>query len=480
MSVLHLCVVIITHTLNTEQAIKSLTTRLEKLSSQVDSQKTEIKGLKKENNALRKEVKGLTTKLKRYEHPKNSNNSSIPPSQDMNRPTRKSLRKSSGLKPGGQKGRAGKTLKQVEHPDVIKECVSNYCKCCGEDLSTTTPVIFGKRQVLDIPKVEIKVTEYHQIKKVCHCGASNLGQYPSEANAPVSYGNNIEGLIAYLSTRHYIPFERLRELLVDVFGAHISTGGIYALLQKAAQKALPAYNAIKSRITEGSLAVGSDETGVKVDGSKHWAWTWQNEEATFISITDNRGFKSVEENFENGFEKAVLVHDCWASHFKTKALSHQVCLAHLLRDLNYLTEKYKHKWSKLCKTIFQSALDLKRQMKTSDYLKLPPQIIALEKCLDKLLQYTLPDDNEETITFQKRLIKYRHYIFTFLHREEVPADNNGSERAVRNIKVKQKVSGQFKSDQGADAFAILRSVIDTTVKNDGNVMEVLTNLTQCY
>lgn len=466
--------------MNTEKAIASLNSRLDKLFSQVESQKAVIKDLRKENKDLKKEVKRLTERLKRYEHPKNSNNSSIPPSQDENRPSRKSLRQSSGLKPGGQKGREGKTLKQVECPDIIKECVSHYCKCCGEDLSATTPVLIGKRQVMDIPKVAIKVTEYQQVKKVCRCGESNLGQYPSEANAPVSYGNNVEGLIAYLSTRHYLPFERLRELLVDVFGAHISTGGIHSLLQKTAQKAQPVYKAIKARISEGFLAVGSDETGVKVNGNKHWAWTWQNEEATFISITDNRGFKSVEENFKKGFEKAVLVHDCWASHFKTEALSHQICLAHLLRDLNYLTESYQHKWSKQCKILLQSAIDLKRQMKSRDYRMPSPQIQAIEKRLDKLLQYTLPKGNEESITFQKRLIKYRPYVFTFLYREEVPADNNGSERAVRNIKVKQKVSGQFKSDQGADAFAILRSVIDTTLKNKGNVMQTLTTLTQNF
>jgi hypothetical protein len=142
-----------------------------------------------------------------------------------------------------------------------------------------------------------------------------------------------------------------------------------------------------------------------------------------------------------------LVYGCWASHFKTEALSHQICLAPLLRDLNYLTEKYKHKWSKQYKLVFQSAIDIKRQMKARDYLIPPTQIQAIEKRLDKLLQYTLPEDDEESITFQKRLLKYRSYIFTFLYREEVPADNNGSERAVRNIKVKQKVSGQFKSDR---------------------------------
>ena len=97
-------------------------------------------------------------------------------------------------------------------------------------------------------------------------------------------------------------------------------------------------------------------------GAKHWAWVWQNDAATFITITDNKAQRSITENFEKGFENAVLVHDCWRSHFNTNALSHQICIAHLLRELNYLSEKHNHKWSKVCKTLLITALDLKRKM----------------------------------------------------------------------------------------------------------------------
>lgn len=458
------------------KGLATLTNRLDVLLDKVNQQAFVITELKEENKQLKFRNKKLTERLKRYENPKNSNNSSIPPSQDENRPTRKSLRERTGKKPGGQKGREGKTLKQMEHPDVTLGCISNYCSCCGEDLSDVVPISMGKRQVIDIPKVRVQVTEYEQFNKICHCGKSNLGTYPMEANAPVSYGPNIESLIGYFSTRHYLPFERLKEILSDVFGAQISTGGIHSLLSKLSQKGQPAYQAIKERISGSSLAVGSDETGMKVNGNKHWAWTWQNKEATFISITDNRGFKSIEDNCKEGFKNAVLVHDCWASHFKTEALSHQICIVHLLRDLNYLTEKYNHKWSQVCKSLLQSAIALKHKMNTTDYLNHCPERLRLEKRLDLLLKYSLSKDDKEMVTFQNRLIKYRDYIFTFLYREEVPADNNASERAVRNIKVKQKISGQFKSDKGAETFAILRSVIDTTIKNNGNVLQTLANM----
>ena len=132
----------------------------------------------------------------------------------------------------------------------------------------------------------------------------------------------------------------------------------------------------------------------------------------------------------------MLVHDCWASHFNTKALSHQVCTAHLLRDMNYLTELYNHKWSKICKIIFQSALKLEKQMNKTDYFTHNPKRARIENRLDRLLNYKLPEKHKELISFQKRLRKHREYLFTFLYNQNVPPDNNASERAIRNIKVK--------------------------------------------
>ena len=236
----------------------------------------------------------------------------------------------------------------------------------------------------------------------------------------------------------------MQEIFKDVFNTPISEGGIHYLLNKLVHKAGPAYELIKQKLlAKKGLAIGADETGVKVAGDKYWAWTWQNDEATFISITDNRGQKSITQNFKDGFEKAVLVHDCWKSHFNTPALSHQVCVAHLLRDINYLSERYNHKWSKVCKRLFQNALDLKKQMNKVDYYVHNPKRTIIEKRTDRLLNYNLPSNDKELVSFQKRLKKYQDYLFTFLYSPNVPPDNNASERAIRNIKVKQKVSGQF-------------------------------------
>jgi len=290
----------------------------------------------------------------------------------------------------------------------------------------------------------------------------------------VSYGNNIESLIGYFHTRQYIPFKRMKEIFGDVFNAPISEGGIHYILDKLVTKAQPAYELIKQKLQSNiKYAIGSDETGVKVNGHKHWAWTWQNEEATFITITDNRGQISIDQTFKDGFKNSVLVHDCWASHFNTDAKTHQICIAHLLRDLNYLNELYEHKWGQATKLLLQIALSLEKQMSVADYYVHNPRRLQMESRMDFLLTCNLPPHKKELIRFQNRLKKYREYIFTFLYRPEVPPDNNASERAIRNIKVKQKISGLFRSTNGAFNFAVLRSVTDTVLKNDQNVIDSL-------
>lgn len=433
-----------------------------------------VEELEKKLSDLAQENASLKSDLDKYKNKKNSNNSSMAPSMDMNRPNKKSLRQSTGRKPGGQKGRKGKTLEMAAVPDLVVDHVPQYCNCCGKNINPGHLEERGKRQIIDIKKIEIEVTEHRVFGYKCNCGHKTTADYPQGVNAPVSYGAKAQCLAAYLHTRQYVPFKRIQELFNDVFGLPISEGGIHCLLDKVVKKTVPAYMLIKQRLLSGGQkAIGTDETGIKVAGQKHWAWTWQSNDATFISITDNRGMQSIKDNFENGFDGSVLVHDCWKSHFNTPALSHQICIAHLLRELNYLTELYGHKWSKVCKKILLTSLALKADMSTPDYYGHNLIRAKIEKRLDRLLQYQLPGDFKEMVPFQKRLIKYRQYIFTFLYQPFVPPDNNASERAIRNIKVKQKVSGQFRSTYGAYGFSVLRSVVDTIIKNKGNVINSL-------
>lgn len=451
-----------------QHLIWDLRTELESLGKIVHQYERRIEALEKENLMLRE-------KLAKYENPKNSNNSSIPPSKDENRPKRnQSLRKKTGRNPGGQKGRKGNTLKMIDNPDITEKHIPEYCSCCGKNIKDIPYEFIGKRQVIDIPEIKFETTEHQIYKRVCSCGHTTKSSYPTQANAPVSYGNNIESLIGYFHTRQYVPFKRMQEIFHDVFRVPISEGGIHYLLNKLVKKSQPAYEMIKEKLQNNkAYAIGADETGMKINGDKNWAWTWQNDEATFITISDNRGGKTIEDTFKEGFTNSVLVHDCWKSHFNTSALSHQICTSHLLRELNYLSERYKHKWSNIFKLLLLSGINLKNKLNDVDYYYPIPQRETIQKRLRKLLDYPINDKHKELFTFQKRMKKYEDYIFTFLYYPKVPPDNNASERAIRNIKVKQKISGQFKSPTGGYNFAVLRSITDTVIKNNQNILNSL-------
>lgn len=452
-----------------------LQNRLGLLEKDFSQLKKENIKLRKKNNELLKENIDLKERLCRYENPKNSRNSSIPPSKDENRPFRtKSLREKTGKKSGGQKGHKGKTLEMVNEPDDIKDHIPEYCQCCGKEISGLPYEFVEKRQIIDIPEIQPKVTEHRIYKKTCSCGHTTESLFPEEVTATVSYGSNIESLIGYFHTRQYIPFKRMQEIFRDIFQLTVSEGGIHYLLNKLVEKSRPAYEMIKIRLLKSKeKVIGTDETGTKINGKKQWAWTWQNEEATFITVSDNRGGKTITDTFKEGFPESVLVHDCWKSHFNTGALSHQLCIAHLLRELQYFEERYKHKWARVFKLLLILAIKLKDNLTIHDYFGQNLYRNLLEKRLDMLLDYNIDENHQELVTFQKRMIKYHDYIFTFLYHPKVPPDNNGSERAIRNIKVKQKISGQFKSPTGAFNFAVLRSITDTALKNNQNVLAAL-------
>ena len=197
-----------------------------------------------------------------------------------------------------------------------------------------------------------------------------------------------------------------------------------------------------------SPVVGSDETGGRLNGKRIWAW--QNERFTWLRGTDNRGYKTIEESFPKGFTSAVLVHDCWRSHFQTDVQTHQLCTAHLLRELNYLEERYNHRWPVRFRQFIIDGLELKKKMDPGDYYQPLQKRTDLEKRLTKLLASRIDQKHKELVSFQKRMMKYKDFILTFLYHPKVPPDNNGSERAIRNVKVKQKFSGQFKSQSELD------------------------------
>ena len=422
---------------------------------------------------LEAKVAKLEAELSLYKKKKNSNNSHIPPSKDENRPLRnQSLREKTGKSLGGQKGHQGKTLELSTNIDHVIEYVPTFCNCCGKDISGVVGVLCEKRQVIDIPVIKAERTEYQIFNKTCSCGHTTSGEFPHYVTSPVQYGSNVEALIAYMHTRQYLPFNRMKEFFSDVMGLPVSEGGLHHILARFGQKALPVYAQIKERI-KSAVFVGTDETGAKVNGEKHWFWTWQNDALTFIVHSDNRGFETIESTFENGLPDAILQHDRWASHFLCNAQGHQICIAHLLRDLNYIQELYQSEWAKEFKTLLQKAIEFKKGLRHDQYFNENIERQTLVQNLYNLLISPQQQNHKKAITLQKSLIKHKHSILSFLYHPKVPPDNNGSERAIRNIKVKQKISGQFKSSASADCFAVIRSVIDTTIKSGQNVLDAL-------
>ena len=426
------------------------------------------------------EITRLTTKinllvreLERYTTKKDSNNSSLPPSKDENRPPRtSSLREKGSRKAGGQPGHEGKTLKMTDNPDEIVEHRACFCPECGKDVSSQPFEFYGKRQVIDIPVIKPIVTEHRVYKCTCTCGRVVESDFPVDVDSPVKYGKGIESFIGYFSVRQYLPFKRLQEMLNDIFAVQISEGGLHCLLKRLASKGVDAYEMIRQNVLSSGV-IGTDETGVKINGKKHWFWTWQNKRATFIIASDNRGTTTINENMGGISKEAVLVHDCWKAHFQTPVGNHQLCTAHLERETKYLEERYKVDWPVRFRSMLKKALKLKKQLAPPHYYY-PNQLRTdLENELECLLKEPLDPKHKEMVSFQKRLVKYRDHVFTFLYHPDVPPDNNGSERAIRNVKVKQKISGQFKILNAAENFAILRSIIDTAIKNNQNVVEAL-------
>lgn len=432
-----------------------------------------IVGLQQEVNLLKAENEHLKSELSKLKTKKTSRNSSIPPSKDENRPNKsQSLREKSNKPVGGQKGHEPKTLEMTQTPDKILEHIPSYCEHCGNDLNGLKFEYIGRRQVIELPPIKPITTEHRVYKITCQCGHETVSAFPANVKSSVSYDCNIEGLIGYFHSRQYIPFARLQELFRDIFNLPISEGGLHYLLERLTTKSLPAYEMIRHAVLK-SPVIGSDETGIKINGKLNWFWTWQNKLYTLISVSKNRGAETIFQNCGQEAKHSILVHDCWKPHFKTTVAGHQLCTAHLLRELNYLQEKDKIDWPKNVQELLMKAIELKKKMEPGDYNQYHEERKKLEDELTEILNIGIDEKCKETITFQKRLIKYKPYIFTFLYHPKVPPDNNASERAIRNVKVKQKVSGQFKSDQGANKFAILRSITDTAIKNGQNVLAAL-------
>lgn len=465
---------------------QSLKARVKDAKRQIKEKDKEIAAIKwegiqfkRENTHLRKkelkqakEIKVLTEALRIARLPKNSANSSRPPSTDLYKPKRSSvnLREKSGKKAGGQPGHKGSTLLFcTDKPDEVVIHIPEICSDCGRSLTKVPSELGQIHQVVDISIPPTVLINHKSMVKQCSCGKCNSGSFPKGVQGMVNYGPNISALVVNLSVRQYMPFGRIIEHLWDLYKIRMSEGTIANILKRFAVDSEDKINEIKAELKKAKV-VGADETSATVNGKKWWMHTYQNASYTFIGAHASRGQIAQKTFFPEGFPYSILVHDCLSMQLATPAAAHQICNVHLLRELKAILEAHpENEWSKELIKLIKDALKLHKAAST------PNRATRINNRLTKLLDQDMSKAPEKIPALWKRLKKHRDKVFLFLQYpdKEVPPENNGSERAIRNVKVKIKVSGQFKSGDGAQDYATARSIIDTAIKQSKNVHDGL-------
>ncbi len=410
-----------------------------------------------------------------------SGNSHLPPSKDLTSTTKRdrSLREKSTRPVGGQKGHKGHTLEMVDAPTKVEDLVSSYCNECGGSLDPGPRQFLGRRQVFDIPVIEPEVIEYRQYGIACDCGHFQKADYPNGVSNHVQYGENIQSLAIYQSIYQYMPFGRLQDFFAKVMGLPLGKGTLENILRRSSAKAQGVYQRLR-KVVEVSFFVGSDETGGRVGGNKCWFWVWQTPLVTYMLAASSRSKRVIEDTFPDGLPNAVVCSDRLAAQLSTVSKGSQICLVHLLRDLNFLIEKEGTQWAREFKQLLKDAIVLKQERQ--HYQRGDPRTKDIEDRADRSLSNSFEKlgwdmgTHHRTMTFFKAMGRLRECLFVFLYRADVPPDNNASERAVRPIKVKMKISGQFKPLQ--QEFAVLRSIVDTAIKNGQPVLDAIKGIVE--
>lgn len=461
-----------------EKSDSEKTEEIGRLNRVINQKDVEIHNLKTELAVAKERIKELEeaaddTSSTPGKPEKNSSNSSIPPSQESiaSREQRrtKSLRKPSGKPSGGQPGHKGHTLQTVAEPDVIVKHEPVYCKCCGRLLIDIPCQKIRKTQIVDI-KMVVETCEEQYYEKVCECGCVNNCDAP---NCRIKYGDNLRALVTYLNVVQCIPFKRIAELISDLSGQNISEGTVQNILKENSGKADSAYEEIRKRLETASV-VGADETGAAVGKHLHWNWIFQNDLLTYVFQSESRGQKAIDSKFPKGLPYSTLVTDRHQSYFKMNVKDHQVCLAHLLRNAEYLNELDSNQdWSRRFIQLIEHSINLRREGNITSR-----KIKVLKTKMKNLLGESLTHLDNEFEKFKRGILKVKDYLFTFLSNPSVPYDNNASERGVRKIKIKQKVSGCFRTDGGADDFAKLHSIAETAMKNGNSKFNAILAVVQ--
>ena len=454
---------------------------------------SEIEALKRIIMAQQHRIRQLENQLA-----KDSHNSSQPPSSDGYKKQKrtKSQRSKTNRKVGGQQGHQGHTLEMVDNPDHIETCPleQEYCDC-GQSLKGKTATGYERRQVIDIPPVKLEVTEYRAEIIDCDCGIRHVASFPDGVNAPVQYGTRLKSRIIYLMNYQYLPYDRLSELVEDWYGRKISLGTVFNYNKSCYHRLAETEQKIKQNIIQSKVA-GFDESGASINGENLWIHSSSTDDYCYYACHEKRGKQAMDAIGILPQFTGTAVHDHWKSYFRFDC-DHGLCNSHHLRELQYIGERYDQAWSGNMKKLL---LEIKAAVDTAKELNENCLANSVLKLFEKRYQHIIlagyeanpppKVENEnrrsavagrkrgrvkqsEPLNFLDRLKDYSKETLTFMYDFDVPFDNNLSERDIRMMKLRLKISGTFRSKLGADMFCRIRGFIATSKKQGINVLEAI-------
>lgn len=434
---------------------------------------------------LEEEIQGLRDQIA-----KNSNNSGKPPSSDgLKKPRTRSLRKKTHRKRGGQKGHKGHTLEMVAEAEHVIAHKVHACEECETDLKTVEAKRYEKRQVFDVPEVRIEVTEHQaEIKRCPECGQETKGRFPDHVTNGVQYGPRIKAQASYLNNYQYIPLSRTCEVFEDFYGHRPSEAFVLQSNACLVERIEPSLRAIKEQVSAAEVA-HFDESGLRVVGELHWLHVASTQNLTYYDFHKKRGQEGMQAVGILPSFTGIAVHDHWKSYFTFKNCKHALCNAHHLRELQFVIDQYQQPWAEQMIELLLEIKDEVEEITTAQRnTLLKERLIFFDQRYDNLIHQGLkanppPETPAPTKRGRKkqsppknlldRLKNHKSQVLTFMVDFSVPFDNNLVERDVRMLKVKQKISGSFRTTTGAEAFCAIRSYVSTVRKQGGNVIQAI-------
>lgn len=423
---------------------------------------------------------------------KNSQNSGKPPSSDgMRKPAPKSLRKRHGRKSGGQPGHVGHTLKAVSNPDHVEVYSVDQCQYCQTSLREVKVERHEKRQVFDLPPVRMEVTEHRAEVKCCpQCRKESKGEFPQNVTQAVQYGAEVKSQAVFLNQYQMLPLERVSETFEEFYGQGLADGTIVETCQEAAELVAPVVQAVKQYLSELAKVVNFDETGLRINGKLYWLHVACTSLLTYYEVHAKRGQKAIDAIGILPDFLGTAVHDGLQSYWAYKKSRHGLCNEHHRRELEFIGERYPQDWVTRFGDLLmeiKKAVDLARDTQPClSKAQLSDFNCRYDELVEQGLLANLPHEPVETEKKKRgrkkqsppknlldRFRDHKEAVLAFMNDFNVPFDNNQAERDIRMMKVKQKVSGCFRSERGPKAFCQIRGYISTAKKNEQKALPAL-------